>query len=63
MKTRTDFVIQSHQSPLFTPQFKAISECRQKKFSQAEIPKQTKPQSCITSSTANSRLVRAKGGF
>ena len=30
-------VIQKHQSLWFTPQFKAISECRQKKFSQAEI--------------------------
>ena len=35
--TRADFVIQRHQLLWFTPQFKAISECRQKKFSQAEI--------------------------
>ena len=35
--TRADFVIQYHQSLSFTPQFKEISECRQKKFSQAEI--------------------------
>ena len=37
LKTRADFVIQQHQSLWFTPQFKAISECRQKKFSQVEI--------------------------
>ena len=36
-KTRADFVTQYHQSLWFTPQFKAISECRQKKFPQAEI--------------------------
>ena len=35
--TSADFVKQLHQSLWFTPQFKAISECRQKKFSQAEI--------------------------
>ena len=35
--TRADFVIKYHQSLWFTPQFKAISEFRQKEFSQAEI--------------------------
>ena len=45
---RADFVIQEHQSLWFTPQFKAISECRQKKFSQAEnlpspAPKESSP--------------------
>ena len=37
LATRADFVIQYHQSLWYTPQLKAISECRQKKFSQAEI--------------------------
>ena len=36
-RARADFVIQWHQSLWFTPQFKAINQCRQKKFSQAEI--------------------------
>ena len=35
--TRADFVIQQHQLLWFIPQFKAISECRQKKFSQPVI--------------------------
>ena len=37
MVTRADFVTQWHQLLWFTPQFKAISECRQKKFFQPEI--------------------------
>ena len=36
-ETRADFVIQQHQSLWFTPQFKAISGYRQKKFPQAKI--------------------------
>ena len=35
--TRADFVIQKHHLLWLTPQFKAISECRQKKFSQPAI--------------------------
>ena len=39
------------------------SECRQKKFSQPVIQnKRSRTQSCPETSTANSHLVRAKGG-
>ena len=47
----------------FTHQFKAISECRQKKFSQAEIQNKRSRKVALESSAANYRLVRAKGGF
>ena len=53
--TRVDFAIQYHQSLSFTPQVKAISECRQKKFSQAEI--QNKPSRKATLKPARQTLV------
>ena len=46
-----------------TPQFKAISEYRQKKFSQPVIQNKHGRQSCPETSSANSPFVRAKGGF
>ena len=63
ISTRADFAIQQHQLHRFTPQLKAISESKQKKFCQLVIQKQTLLQSCPETSTANSCLVRAKGGF
>ena len=56
--TKADFLVQWHQLLWFTPQFKAISECRQKTSF-----KKTLPQSCPETSAANSHLVWAKGGL
>ena len=54
-RTRADFVIQYNQSLWFTPQFKAIIECRQRKFSQAEI--QNKPSRKIALKPLRQTLV------
>ena len=40
-----------------------ISECRQRKFSQPVIQSERGRKSCPETSSVNSHLVRAKGGF
>ena len=57
---KADFVIQHHQLLWFTPQFKAISESRQKKFSQPVIQNKHGRKRCPETSSANSHLMRAK---
>ena len=59
-KTRADFVT---QLLWFTPQCKAISKCRQRKFSQPVIQNKQSGKNCPETNTANFHLVRAKGGF
>ena len=59
--TRTDFVIQWHQLFWFTPQ--NDQRMQTKEVLSTSNSKQTQPQSCPETSSANSRLVREKGGF
>ena len=57
-RTRTDFVIQWHQLLLLTPQFKAISDCWQRKLFQPANQNKNGPKSFPESSRVDSRLVQ-----
>ena len=60
---RADFVIQKNQFLWFAPQVKAISECRQKKFSQPVIENKHDRKRFPETISTKSHLVRAQGRF
>ena len=61
--TRTDFVREQQQLHLLTPKFKEICDCRQRKFSQAEIQNKTKPPNFSETQVTISPVVHSRNGF